>query len=81
MSAKLFIFGPVLLLLLPALVAAAPFCAVTGAGTNCWYYDVQTCRQAACVHYICVCVCVCVRVCVLYVCVCMYVCVCVCMYV
>jgi len=36
-----------LLLFFPAVVFAAPFCAVTGAGTNCWYYDVQSCRQAA----------------------------------
>lgn len=33
--------------LFPALATAAPFCAVTGAGTNCSYYDVQSCRLAA----------------------------------
>lgn len=26
---------------------AAPFCVVTGFGTNCWYYDARSCRQAA----------------------------------
>ena len=35
------------LLLLSPLAIAAPFCAVTGTGTNCAYYDVQSCRQAA----------------------------------
>lgn len=33
--------------LLPASVVAAPFCVVTGSGTNCFYYDAQSCRQAA----------------------------------
>lgn len=36
-----------IILLLPDLSVAAPFCAVTGFGTNCWYNDVQSCRQAA----------------------------------
>ena len=45
MNAIAFVSGS--LFLLPALVAAAPFCAVTGSGTNCWYYEVQSCRQAA----------------------------------
>ena len=45
MNARAFVSG--CLLFLPTLVAAAPFCAVTGVGTNCWYYDVQSCRQAA----------------------------------
>lgn len=35
------------ILLFPALATAAPFCVVTGSGTNCWYYDAQSCRQAA----------------------------------
>lgn len=35
------------LLVFSSAVAAAPFCAVTGVGSNCWYYDVQSCRQAA----------------------------------
>ncbi len=34
-------------LLLPAFAAAAPFCAVNGAGTTCTFYDVHTCRTAA----------------------------------
>lgn len=34
-------------LLLPDFSVAAPFCAVTGGGTNCWYNDVQSCRRAA----------------------------------
>lgn len=33
--------------LFSVLATAAPFCAVTGSGTNCWYYDAQSCRQAA----------------------------------
>lgn len=33
--------------LLSSVAAAAPFCAVTATGTNCWYYDVPSCRQAA----------------------------------
>ncbi len=35
------------MVLLPSVTVAAPFCAVTAAGTNCWYYDAQSCRQAA----------------------------------
>lgn len=35
------------LLLLSTGTIAAPFCAVTGGGTTCVYYDVQSCRQAA----------------------------------
>lgn len=34
-------------LLLPVFALAAPFCAVNGGGTNCAYYDVQSCRSAA----------------------------------
>lgn len=30
-----------------SLVIAAPFCVVTGVGTNCWYFDAPTCQQAA----------------------------------
>jgi len=26
---------------------AAPFCVVTSYGENCWYYDANSCRQAA----------------------------------
>lgn len=33
--------------LFSSIVGAAPFCAVTSAGTNCWYFDAQSCRQAA----------------------------------
>lgn len=33
--------------LFSSFAVAAPFCVVTGAGTNCWYYDAQSCRQAA----------------------------------
>lgn len=32
---------------LPLCAEAAPFCAVTGVGTDCSYFDAQTCRQAA----------------------------------
>lgn len=32
---------------IPVTAVAAPFCAVTAAGANCFYYDVQSCRQAA----------------------------------
>jgi hypothetical protein len=28
-------------------VFAAPFCVVTGTGSNCWYYDAPSCQQAA----------------------------------
>jgi outer membrane protein assembly factor BamE (lipoprotein component of BamABCDE complex) len=28
-------------------VLAAPFCVVTQFGTECWYYDMPSCRQAA----------------------------------
>ena len=31
----------------PAYVVAAPFCAVTGGGTDCAYYDALSCQQAA----------------------------------
>lgn len=34
-------------LLFPTFAVAAPFCAVTGYGTYCGYYDVQTCQHAA----------------------------------
>ena len=37
----------VAVILLPLCAEAAPFCAVTGGGTNCSYFDAQTCRQAA----------------------------------
>jgi hypothetical protein len=45
MSTRAFTFASILLF--PALATAAPFCVVTGSGTNCWYYDAQSCRQAA----------------------------------
>lgn len=45
MSTRAFAF--VSILLFPALATAAPFCAVTGGGTNCAYSDVQSCRLAA----------------------------------
>jgi len=45
MSTRAFTFASILLF--PALATAAPFCVVTGSGTNCSYYDAQSCRQAA----------------------------------
>lgn len=45
MSTRTLTFASILLF--PALATAAPFCVVTGSGTNCWYYDAQSCRQAA----------------------------------
>jgi hypothetical protein len=35
------------LLAVPGTSKAAPFCVVTSSGTNCWYYDAESCRQAA----------------------------------
>jgi outer membrane protein assembly factor BamE (lipoprotein component of BamABCDE complex) len=37
----------VLLLLISTQVFSAPFCVVNSYGTNCWYYDMNSCRQAA----------------------------------
>ncbi len=36
-----------LLLFTSTAVFAAPFCVVKSTGTNCWYYNMNSCRQAA----------------------------------
>lgn len=41
------ILVPVLFAVLSPSVFAAPFCAVFSYGTQCFYYDMNSCRQAA----------------------------------
>lgn len=45
MEKRVFVFAG--MVLFSSIAGAAPFCVVTAAGTNCWYYDAQSCRQAA----------------------------------
>ncbi|MBT5083765.1 MAG: DUF3551 domain-containing protein [Rhodospirillaceae bacterium] len=40
------LFAVILSLMVPAALKAAPFCAVTSAGTQCYYFSMNACRQA-----------------------------------